>query len=368
MTYHIYRSTDPAFIPSSTNRIASCVTGTIYADTTVAYGITYYYIVRAEDSTSSDTGPCNNGNIDTNLVRMNASPTGPYVSGTWLDTIESSTIGWNPNGLWHAVNNIPSCIPPGYHSPTHCWYYGQDATCNYETGSSANSGSLTSPIIQAVTASSNLSFWFFREVEELQQFSVDITEVDVSGDGGPWTQVWYEDSKIPSENAWTNSGDISLASFAGQNIQLRFFFNTWDAADNFYQGWAIDDVQVTNVLVPSTCTSSGGTAPGRVLNNLLISKSGANLVMNWSAPSNPCITSNYGVYRGSLPWTSYNHASLTCTTGGTTYSASAGTGSYYYLVVAQNTGNEGSYGTDSSGTQRPNAAVPCLPQQVGSCN
>jgi hypothetical protein len=195
---------------------------------------------------------------------------------------------------------------------------------------------------------------------------VDITQVDVSGDGGPWTTVWYEDSKVPSENAWTNSGNLSLTAFDGQNIQLRFWFDTWDGSDNFYQGWAIDDVQVTNAWVPSAC-SSGGVSPGTVTNTLFVNKSGANLALNWTAPGAPCITSNFGVYRGALPWSSYNHASLTCTTGSTAYSTPAGSGSYYYLVVAQNSSKEGSYGTDSASTQRPPGISPCLPQQLGPC-
>ena len=67
--------------------------------------------------------------------------------------------------------------------------------------------------------------------------------------------------------------------------------------------------------------------------------------------------------------TGYNHSSYTCSTAGSTFATIASdTGSYYYLAVAQSSGNEGSYGKDSSGTERPAAASPCQPQQLNTCN
>ena len=42
-------------------------------------------------------------------------------------------------------------------------------------------------------------------------------------------------------------------------------------------------------------------------------------------------------------------------------------GDTYYLVVPHNGSREGSYGTDSSGRERPPAIEACLPQAVGGC-
>jgi len=85
-------------------------------------------------------------------------------------------------------------------------------------------------------------------------------------------------------------------------------------------------------------------------------------------PSSLCLNSDYGVYRGNLPWVGYNHASITCNAGGTSYTTPADSGSYYFLIAAQNTTSEGSYGTDSSSSQRPPASLACLPQNIGNCN
>jgi len=126
-----------------------------------------------------------------------------------------------------------------------------------------------------------------------------------------------------------------------------------------------------SMMIPCTATP-----PGAVPDNdnyagtpLTIAKSGANLALSWSAPGGTCLTTDYGIYRGSLPFSTYDHAYLTCTTSNTTsYSVAAGANSSYYLVVAQNTVFEGLYGLDSANSPIPAAAIPCMLQSVGTCN
>jgi hypothetical protein len=74
--YNIYRGTDPDFVPSPANRIATCVVGpSSYVDTdNLASGTTYRYIVRAEDSSTVNGGACGGGNEESNLVRVSATP------------------------------------------------------------------------------------------------------------------------------------------------------------------------------------------------------------------------------------------------------------------------------------------------------
>jgi RHS repeat-associated protein len=77
----------------------------------------------------------------------------------------------------------------------------------------------------------------------------DKTVVQISTDGGvTWSDVWYRDARNPSEAAWVNSGDISLAAYDGAtNALLRFYFDSVDGLYNNYAGWFIDDVQVSNL-------------------------------------------------------------------------------------------------------------------------
>lgn len=70
----------------------------------------------------------------------------------------------------------------------------------------------------------------------------------------------------------------------------------------------------------------------------------------------------YGLYEGKIasvnPGGVYDHTMKFCDVGcPTNFQFTPGTGDTYYLVVPHNHKEEGSYGTDSDGTERPQAAV-----------
>ncbi len=105
----------------------------------------------------------------------------------------------------------------------------------------------------------------------------------------------------------------------------------------------------------------GGGVPGTPLT---VSASGGNLTLSWGTS---CATSDtdYEIYEGTLG-TYYSHAQKLCSTGGaTTIAFAQPAGSTYYLVVPKNAVSEGSYGRNSDGTERPQGAPACMPQQVG---
>jgi hypothetical protein len=176
--------------------------------------------------------------------------------GGLSEDFEDGAGRWTVTGLWHLTDDS-SCASPGYASATHAMYYGQDSSCDYSTGA-ATTGTLTSSLITGINTNSALSFQYFRQVESYSG-SYDQTFAEVSSNGGAsWTTVWARDSSTPSENAWTASGPISLASFAGQNIQIRFRFDSRDSVSNAFTGWFVDDVVVSG---QSSCDGGGNTAP-----------------------------------------------------------------------------------------------------------
>ena len=278
---------------------------------------------------------------------------------------EGQTGNWIMSGLWHVTDQgDQDCFAEPYPSPTRTAYYGQDSTCNYSTGS-ATSGTMDSAVFSGILPNSALRFQSWREVEYYNG-PYDITAVYVSVDGTNWIQIWYLDSSTPSMFAWTDSDDIWLSSWAGQTIQVRFRFDSVDGSGNNHRGWAIDNVQVTGAA--SQCNVCADSAPsGRVLNNLLVSKFFSAIVLNWSAVTGSCDVTGYGVYRGSLPWTGYNHASRTCSASCCTYSDFSAPENSYYLVIPLNPTSEGSYGTDSSGSERPQGFSPCNSQNSNPC-
>jgi hypothetical protein len=172
-----------------------------------------------------------------------------------------------------------------------------------------------------------------------------------------------------TSQAWGDSV-FNLSAYNGQTFQLRMKYMTDDltAAEGVY----LDDMYLTNVLFQGcdaqsdTCGAAG--PPGRVLNTLAVSKSGTNLSLNWTVPGGTCQITGYGLYRGTLPWTAYNHASVSCAITAPPTITPQDTGSYYYLIVPNNATAEGSYGTASSGTQIPVGTSPCrATQNINPC-
>ncbi len=283
----------------------------------------------------------------------------PIFNETW----ESGSSNWTMTGLWHLTTEAAqNCMPEPYPSSITVAYYGQDATCNYDTGS-ANNGNLdTVNAISGVTANSELKFMFVNRNEGDPNY--DISYVYVSPDGITWTQVWiWAGSQQPT---WAQAGPISLSSWAGQPIYLRFRFNTVDNVTNNYLGWVIDNIQVT--ASSWQCNICQINPPGRVLNNLTISKFGENLAMNWMVPGGTCYVEKFAVYRGTLPWSGYNHHPLDCNVSNTSYITLQDIDSYYYLVVPNNADYEGSYGLDSNGNERLPLESACKAQNLFHCN
>jgi extracellular elastinolytic metalloproteinase len=212
--------------------------GATTAQITVSPASTTTYTVTATTSCGSTS--------DSATVTVNSG------GGGFLDEFETGAAGWTATGLWHLTNNS-SCASPGFSSPTRAFYYGQDATCNYATGAT-NTGTLTSPAISGITASSVLTFDYRRQVESFSG-NFDRSFVEVIRSNGTVASVFSLSSANPSTTTWTPSGNISLAAFAGDTIRLRFTFNTVDNVANAFLGWFIDDVQVSGA---GTCSLSSG--------------------------------------------------------------------------------------------------------------
>ena len=92
VSYNIYRGTTPFFTPRPTNRVANTA-ATSYIDA-VSPGLTYYYIVRAEDSTGLGSGPHNGGREDANVVSAGGVAAGARSLLSFWDFEAASDQGW----------------------------------------------------------------------------------------------------------------------------------------------------------------------------------------------------------------------------------------------------------------------------------
>ncbi|MEM7354267.1 MAG: M36 family metallopeptidase, partial [Acidobacteriota bacterium] len=201
------------------------------------------------------------------------------------DDFEGDNSDWTTSGLWHEVANSNCAAPAnGFNSPVTAFYYGQDSSCTYDTGA-ATTGSLTSPVISGITASSTLSFDYFRVVESFAG-DFDQTDVNIVTSGGS-TNVFALNSSNASTAAWVNSGSISLAAFAGQQIQVQFVFNSGDGVANNFIGWFVDDVTVTgeSQCTPTGCTNNGDCDDGDFCNGAETCNVGTGACEAGTAPS-----------------------------------------------------------------------------------
>jgi hypothetical protein len=194
-------------------------------------------------------------------------PTPTYtISPTWTITrtfTASPTPGvWTANGLWHQVPDA-ACPAgkPDYNGTA--WYYGQDSTLTYDTGA-PNTGDLITQVYYNLAPNSTLTFSSWEQTENSTYY--DARNVYISTDNGAtWTLIR---NLYGNENVWYTV-TVSLAAYAGSNVEFRFNFNTIDAVLNDFRGWYVDDVAINapaatmtaTVTVSATATATATVTP-----------------------------------------------------------------------------------------------------------
>lgn len=262
--YNIYRSTAPNFTPAPANLLASVAGATTYDDNdpSVVTNTTYYYVTRAEDSTSAGGGP-HGGNQEPNLAQLFATAVGPPGGpGTFTDGAGDGNAYGTPESPWRITSAQA-------HTGTFSYHPGPDTS--YATGLCA---SLATPAL-SLNAGAVLSYWARYNAED--QF--DGTVVEISTNGGaswsnlpPTTPAGYPGVLGQTGNAcgypagqgafsgppgnaaltpWTQY-QTDLSAFAGQSVLIRWRFTSDGGVE--FQGFYLDDVQVTSVSLPGACT------------------------------------------------------------------------------------------------------------------
>ena len=186
----------------------------------------------------------------------------------------------------------------------------------------------------------------------------------------------YHKRSVVGGPGWTGVGRLTVEGARSTDPVVdtsgSFVHVLWtDARDNSpvytgnYEIYYKRDPTGNAVGTPGS-TPDGDGVPGTPL---LIGKeepAGAILILTWGPACSASVT-DYAVYEGSLgDFTS--HAPVSCTTAAqTTLAVSSAAGSRYYLVVPHDGTNEGSYGRDGSGADRPQSLAACLMQLLGAC-
>jgi hypothetical protein len=365
LTYRVHRGDSGSFVPGPDNVVASGLSGTSFTDhDALLDGATYYYVVRAVDAES--------GADDGNLVKRAATPTGAFDSGTWTDDAGDTS----PSKL--SVAAPWSILPAG----------GKTGPLVYATGTYTNNlcATLTSPTL-SVQAGAALSFATKYSIET--GWDAGIVEVAEGPAFSTWTRlatVNYPDalgntgnacgfpksftgtvfSRINAVPAYAASNSTgSLGAYAGKDIKLRWRIGSDSTGTG--AGWWVDDVSVTNAVFRRVCASGLPSSPaeaGGPASPMTASRSSAGSSVDVVFGPG-CGTVDNAIFWGAAPFggaASWNQAA--CSLGNTGL-ASFDPGDpapgelFYFVIVGQSVGAEGSYGTalvGGSSTERPEAA------------
>jgi len=268
--YNVYRGTTPYFPLDATSRIATGLSGTTFTDYAVSSMKTYYYVVRAEDSTTGNGGPANGGNQDTNAVMKMATPWGaaPEV-GDFTDDGGDTNAKLSLAGAWRVSQqqNHTAGGTYGYHNAEDGW--------NYPSG--ACYAATTPPMALQTGTTPVLSYWIRYDVD----FYGDGLVVEISTNGGStWTVLTpaegYSHYMMEPTGCGYGSGQAcfngpvlvngwltswaqythDLSAYAGQSVMIRWNFSSNSGYEG--EGVYLDDISVTNATVSSACQRKDG--------------------------------------------------------------------------------------------------------------
>lgn len=260
--YNVYRSSDPLFTPSAATLIAQGVSGDHYLDGSVLPLTTYYYVVRAEDTSDDGSGP-SGGNESFGTYRIKATPSSGNVPGTFLDGADSPSF-MALESPWSLTSAQAGSGSYSYRNARHSANTYTSDTC----------AAITTPPI-AIQTGATLSFKARYQMES--EWDGVVMEISTD-DGASWSDLAptggypgnFSSTGNPPINACGyaasrgafngttngnfNSFNRSLAAYAGQTVRLRWRMSTDPGYEE--EGFYLDDVQVTNASTPGTCSTA----------------------------------------------------------------------------------------------------------------
>lgn len=181
-----------------------------------------------------------------NILLLNIYAQCPIFQETFNSSLGQFTAANGVNGNWIFTTSCSQSSASGHSAPGSALFQGSG--CDFGNGSLTVSGNLVSPSISIPSTGATLSFNYYVNNE---CFSVpctyDVLTVQISNNGGSsFTNIFSTNSNPGGLlfGGWHNV-TYNLSSYAGQNIILRFNFNSIDGIANNYDGIYIDDVIIT---------------------------------------------------------------------------------------------------------------------------
>ncbi|MCH2140707.1 MAG: hypothetical protein MK100_06685 [Phycisphaerales bacterium] len=138
--------------------------------------------------------------------------------------------GWDASGLWHAAST--ACAGSGSCGINGVMYFGQDGSCDYDTGNTEEGVLATNAIsLNGIAGPYQLTYCTHLETENLDPYDAAVVlvngvEVDRATEGGWSTRT------------------VEIDSINGNTAVVSFSFDTGDSQFNDYTGWHLDHVEL----------------------------------------------------------------------------------------------------------------------------
>ena len=167
----------------------------------------------------------------------------PYVTAfdcdtsDWQTQIQAGTVGW-------AVDALPD--PPAFFSGECSLNFNNDVGDFISTDEAGISAATATSLVIDATGAADLylSYRDLWDTGDLPDTSYDLREVRVSTDGfSTFTSLPSGHAGTPSNQWAARSHDLS--AYAGELVQVQFWFDSVDAIANTGVGWFVDDLAVT---------------------------------------------------------------------------------------------------------------------------
>jgi uncharacterized repeat protein (TIGR01451 family) len=259
-TLKINKSTDPDPVNAganlkytlvATNDTAGTLIGVVVEDTIQAH---QNYVPNSVTCGGSESGGVVTFPLGTmppgHLVTCTFQVTVDSAIGStefFFDDFESGLDNWTTDGLWHAENESDTCgsQQAPFPSSANAAYFGQDDSCDYNTGSPEfGSLAMNSSVHLPADSTPVLNFSYFLQTEQTDGF--DQAYVEISNDGG---FNWHLLTQL-SDSAWQQKS-VDLSAYTGSGVRVRFRFDTVDNVANNFFGLLVDDVQIIDEVTVS---------------------------------------------------------------------------------------------------------------------
>jgi len=307
----------------------------------------------------TSTDPAGSHADEVGVIRIPVGNSAESVT-LYYDNFEPRTIGpfWEADGEWE--NDRPRGFG-GPQADPQTAYEGEYVLGTDLTGLGPNPGNYENDVASSVYSP------FFATVPGIVPTEIRFAHWINLAQGDYVTMHVYSD--VPeddryftwpgrSESSWTVE-TFDISGMAGGKNWLRVEFLLQSDGQGTSSGWNMDAFEVRGL----TCEAFDRALPGDASNLLVGQGAPGELTLEWSADCGAATT--YGIYRGDLRvgYESIVAEPGACDVTGTSATIPLGSGdAEFFLVVPHKDGEEGGYGTDSSGASRSPAAGGCYPQ------